>query len=420
MRQSIWILAICATLAGIRTSDAIILARTGDPAANTTAPTNDAAGSGWNYEGQWEGFLGTPIAPNFFLAASHIGGNVGDSFRYADTTYGTVASFKDPLSDLIIWQIYGTFPNYAPMYTKSDEVGQRVVAIGKGTQRGTELDVSGVLRGWYWGPGDGVQRWGENLVSQIVSMGNGFDTLYAIFDQNGLTNECHFSSGDSSGAVFIDDGGVWKLTGINYAVDGNFYTDAMGHGEFIAALFDAGGFYYRDDTVNPPQYIQITEPTPTGFYDTRVSSKVAWIESVMAPNGIANAKLLNGPVPLGSGLPTMSFGGGTMSLTYREFTDNAALAYQVQQSTNLVSWQAATTQDSVIATNGNVDTIQSTVTLGPNQQSLFLRVQVTQSTTGQAAIISMPVAEPVKAKPPINRSGVVQMPVVTPAALKTK
>ena len=137
MRRSVWILALCATLAGSRASDAIILARTGDPTANTTAPTDDPAGSGWNYEGQWDGFLGTPIAPNFFLAASHIGGKAGDSFTYANTTYGTVASFKDPLSDLIIWQIYGIFPNYAPMYAKSDEVGQRIVAIGKGTQRGT-------------------------------------------------------------------------------------------------------------------------------------------------------------------------------------------------------------------------------------------------------------------------------------------
>ena len=249
-------------------------------------------------------------------------------------------------------------------------------------------------------------------------MGTGFDTIYATFDQNGLTNECDFSSGDSSGAIFIDDGGVWKLAGINYAVDGDFYTDAMGDGEFIAALFDAGGFYYSDGG-NPPTYTQIPEPTPTGFYDTRVSSKVAWIESVMAPNGIAKAKALNGAAPLGDGLPTTSLGSGTMSLIYQEITDNAALTYQVQQSTDLVSWQAASTQDSVIATNGNVQTIQSTVTLGPDQ-SLFLRVQVTQSTTTQSTSISVPVVRPMKAKARTDQSAVVQIPVVTPAALKKK
>jgi hypothetical protein len=192
----------------------------------------------------------------------------------------------------------------------------------------------------------------------------------------------------------------------------------MGHGEFIAALFDAGGFYYQDDTVNPPQYIQIAEPTPTGFYDTRVSSKAAWIESVMAPNGIANARALNGPAPLGHGVP-MSVGAGTMSLTYRKFTDNAALAYQVQQSTDLVSWQAATTQDSVLGTDGNVQTIQSTVTLGPDQPSVVLRVQVAQSTTGQSSIVPMQVVKPMKAKR-TNQSAVVQIPVVTPPALKKK
>ena len=407
MKRLVWSFALFAALAASSTSDAIILARTGDPNENTTAPTNDPAGSGWNYEGQWDGFLGTPIAPNFFLAASHIGGSVGDSFTYASTTYTTVASFKDPFSDLIIWQINGTFPNYAPMYTKGDEIGQRIVAIGKGTQRGNELDVNGVLRGWYWGTPDGRQRWGENIVSDVVSLGTGFDTLYAIFDQNGLANECHFSSGDSSGAVFISDGGVWKLAGINYAVDGYFFTDAMGDGRFIAALFDVGGFYYSDES-NPPNYTQIPEPTPTGFYDTRVSSKLAWIEGVIDPNGIANndgipnlleyAKVLNGPRPQGYGVPTMSKGSTAVSLTYRMITGNSALTYQVQQCSDMVSWGPATTQDNVVSTNGNVQTVKSTVTLGQNQQQLFLRLQVTQSMGGQAASVSIPVVRPAHAK----------------------
>ncbi len=390
LRRFAFALIVVATLAGSRSAEAIILARTGDPTANTTAPTDDPAGSGWNYEGQWGSFLGTPIAPHFFLSAAHIG-QAGSNFVFQNVTYTLVAAgdSQDPFSDLHLWQVNETFPTYAPMYAKNDETGQRIVAIGRGTQRGTEFDVDGVFRGWNWGAGDSVQRWGENIVSQIVtfSIGPG-DGLYAIFDQDGLTNECDFSSGDSGGAIFINDGGVWKVAGINYAVDGNFYTDDMGGGEFIAALFDAGGFYYQDDSVNPPQYILIPEPTPTGFYCTRVSSKLPWIESVIDPNGITNsdgipnlleyAKTLNGAVPQGYGAPTVTTGAGTASITYREITGNAALVYQVQQSADLVAWGPATTQDSVIANNGNVQTVQSTVTLAPNQSQLFLRLQVSE------------------------------------------
>ena len=54
-------------------SRAVILFRTADPAANTTAPTGGLSGSGWQFEGLWGSFLGTPIAPHFFLSAKHVG-----------------------------------------------------------------------------------------------------------------------------------------------------------------------------------------------------------------------------------------------------------------------------------------------------------------------------------------------------------
>ena len=34
-----------------------------DAGRNTAAPTGSLANSGWQYQGQWAGFLGTPIAP---------------------------------------------------------------------------------------------------------------------------------------------------------------------------------------------------------------------------------------------------------------------------------------------------------------------------------------------------------------------
>jgi hypothetical protein len=364
---------------------AVILLRTGDPEANTTAPTTDPAASGWNFEGQFGSFLGTPIAPHFFLSAAHIG-QAGTNFVFAGVTYTLVANFNDPYSDLNMWQVSETFPTFAPLYTKNDEKGLRIVAIGRGTQRGGEILVNGELRGWGWGAGDGRQRWGENLVADIVNFSSGpDDALYATFDRNGLPDECHFSSGDSGGAVFILDAGTWKLAGINYAVDGVFPT-STGGGEIDAALFDALGYYYSDGA-NPPNYILITEPTPTGFYATRISSKLAWIYSVINPAGDANgdglsnlldyARALNAPLPQGYGVPVFAREGSSLSLTYRKIMNASGLHYQVEQSPDLVAWSAASSQETVVATRGNIQSIKASVSIG-NAPALFLRLKISQ------------------------------------------
>ena len=102
---------------------------------------------------------------------------------------------------------------FAPLYTKSDEAGRLTLVIGRGTQRGSDVFVNGAFRGWNWGTGDGVQRWGENLVSALVTLSPDNDYLYGTFDATGLAEEATLSSGDSGGAAFIKDGAVWKLAG---------------------------------------------------------------------------------------------------------------------------------------------------------------------------------------------------------------
>ena len=368
----------------------VILFRTADPSANTTVPTNDPAGSGWNYEGQFGGFLGTPIAPHFFLTAKHIG-QAGSVFTFSATNYTLVTHFNDPFSDFTIWQVVQTFPTFAPLYTGNDEVGLRLVVVGRGTQRGGEIrDTASILRGWSWGTGDGVQRWGENLVADIINFSSGpDDAIYATFDQNGLLNESHLSSGDSGGAVFIQDANIWKLAGINYAVDGNFYTDGSGGGEFIGALFDARGYYYSDGG-NPPNYTQITgpDPVPSGLYATRVSSKLAWIYSVIDPAGDANgnglsnlldyALILNSVPQPGYGMTQVLVENGFLELIYRKILNASSLQYQVMKSTDLVSWTPANSQDEIVRTDENIQTIKAKVLIGSNN-SMFLQLRITES-----------------------------------------
>src|SRR5213592_3616881 len=198
-----------ALLLNIISARAIIFYSTGDTNYNTTAPSGTLTDSGWQYEGTWGGYLGTAIAQKYFITAHHVGGSVGQTFDFRGLRYTTVGVTNDPASDLSLWRICGTFPEYAQIYTNTNEVGQSFVVIGRGTQRGapvTTTDALGTVKtnGWQWQLElyDGVVRWGENVVTGIVDgdslFGSGLgELLQATFDANGGSNECHLSFGDS-------------------------------------------------------------------------------------------------------------------------------------------------------------------------------------------------------------------------------
>ena len=391
-RHSCFAIALLGILL-VESAHAVILFRTADPSANTTAPTNDPAGNGWNYEGHFGSFLGTPIAPHFFLTAKHIF-QAASVFTFGEMDYTIVAHFYDPFSDFAIWKVVETFPTFAPLYSNSNETGLRLIVVGRGTQRGSGVFLGQELRGWYWGSDDGVQRWGENTVADIVNFSSGpDDAIYATFDQKDglpdLPDESHISRGDSGGGVFIQDGAVWKLAGLNSYVDGHFYSDTSGNGEFDAALFDARGFYYSDGG-NPPTYTQITgtDAVPSGFYATRVSSKLAWIYSVIDPTGDADsnghsnlldyALLLNSVSQPGYGMTGVMVENGFLELIYRKILNASSLQYQVEVSTDLVSWDPATSQDETVRTDENVQTIKAKVAIGSNTL-MVLRLRITES-----------------------------------------
>ena len=369
------------------TSRAVILYRSADPTANTTAPTGTLANSGWQYEGVWGAFLGTPIAPHFFLSAKHVGQAGGSTFVFGGNNYSIVRQFADPSSDLDLWQVIETFSSFAPLYTKSDEVGKLTLVIGRGTQRGTDRLVNGMLAGWNWGAGDGVERWGENVVSEIYTLSPDNDFIYSTFDAPGLTEEAHLSSGDSGGAAFIQDGNVWKLAGIHYAVDGPFYTDSAGDGAFNGALFDTRGLYYSEDGNPPYMLITGTTPMPSGFYPTRISSKLGWIYSVTdslgdldsdsVPNLLEYA-LHADPLKADTTiLPAVAVEGAYLTLTYTKVTTATDIQYSVEQSGDLTNWTTSSPINEIIATQDNLQTIKAKVALN-GATKLFLRLRVTR------------------------------------------
>ena len=268
-------------VAGATSVRAVIFKSTGDPTYNTNAPTGSLTNSGWQYEGSWGSYLGTPIAPRYLIVAKHVGGSTGDVFELNGLLYHPVESSDCPNADLRIWRMAETFPSYAPLYTNSNEIGQHCVVFGRGTQRGSPVVVDGITNGWRWGTGDVIERWGENDIATNVNGGASLgQLLYPTFDRTGGSNECHLSVGDSSGGLFMQEDGVWKLGGIHYAVDGRFSTDGTTNTQFDAALLDVGGLYVGGGT-NWDFITNEVYDIPSGFYSTRISANLAWINSVI-------------------------------------------------------------------------------------------------------------------------------------------
>lgn len=298
---------------------AVVFFATSDVEHNTSAPQYALTNSGWQWQGNWGGFLGTAIGPHHFVSAQHIGGTVGDPFVLNGAVYTTVAATNDPSSDLRLWEVSGTFPSYAPLFRGTDEVGRSLVVFGRGGTRGSDVIVTNgpttALQGWLWAGGDGRLRWGENVIAGIYPGGAGLGNLLrAAFDASGLPNEAHLAAGDSAGAVFIQDQGEWKLAGINYAVDGRFNYTTNGNG-FDAALVDAGGLYNGNSgnwhyITNQPYNI------PSSFYATRISDRAAWIDSVTSAASPATDVPL-WTLPRTVALSLLLFGIATLALRQR-------------------------------------------------------------------------------------------------------
>lgn len=349
----------------LASAQAIILFRTGDPSENTTAPTGPGyADSGWQYEGLWGVVLGTPIAPHYFISAAHVQNAGNGFFIFQNVTYHVIDERYDPQSDLVIWKVEQTFPTFAPLYSRTDEVGLRTILFGRGTQRGSAIMLGNELKGWYWGDYDFQMRWGENIISAVVPLAPEDDLLAANFDENGLPNECHLSTFDSGGAAFIEDGTVWKLAGINYAVDGPYALDAQGDGAANASFFDATGFYFYNGNYFQP--VPNPAPQPSALYPTRISTKLPWICATVAE---ASAGLE----------------GGFSTLTYTRLKFPASdVVYSVQQSSDLVSWQTAATTEEVAPINDFAETVKSKVAR-PASGGLFLRLQISRPPPNRAA-----------------------------------
>ena len=251
---------------------------TADITHNTTTPGDN---SGWQYEGKFMSFLGVPIGPYFFITAKHLGGSVGTTFDLHGDVYTTIAKHESPTTDLVIWEVNHSkpFPTYAPLSSGVNDIGATMMVFGRGTRKGTDVMLGPELRGWTWGPSDDVKRWGRNVVVNTLAGGPALgELIYCDFNNPGIEEECHLSVGDSGGGMFVMENGLWRLAGINYAVDGDFRIPPAG-APMTAPIFDLRGFEYQ---ISPGVWTLIAgaNPIPSSFYASRISASLPWIEGI--------------------------------------------------------------------------------------------------------------------------------------------
>lgn len=229
-------------------------------------------------------FSGTAIGPHHFITAKHCGGQVGDIFQYAGGQYEAINFDVVPGADLTVWTVAETLPYWATLQNQT-EVGLPAILFGRGTKRGREITVNGVVRGWEWGPGDGARSWGLAQVAAIVPTdvgasvaGGQVTSMLALpFEASYGPNAGTVSSGDSGGGVFVKDfDGTWKLAGIIHGVTNT--SGAVGYGTYQAAIFE-------DDTVAPSGgFSASANSVPTGgsvALATRVATYRSFIHTVL-------------------------------------------------------------------------------------------------------------------------------------------
>ncbi|HLL89658.1 MAG TPA: trypsin-like peptidase domain-containing protein [Tepidisphaeraceae bacterium] len=247
---------------------------------STTPPP---AGSGQEYVGLYgtsgeTRYLGVPIAPQHFITAKHVYSE-GTGLVLGNTTYTFHSAHLDPNSDLAIVKVNETFPQFAPLYTGTSEVGKAITIFGRGKTAGSLLQTgsgaSSVNNGWLvdgTAVDDRQVSWAADTVDAVAN-GRIRWNFPPTPGSSTLTDK------DSGGPVFINDGGVTKLAGVNYGISSPFSLSSSGSSPFTATVFNAENLYANAGTAQAPNWVAVSG---VGFSAaTRISDHQAFIAGVV-------------------------------------------------------------------------------------------------------------------------------------------
>lgn len=244
---------------------AAVVLSTGDGAGNTVAPEADFGFANVGVRGAGSAIY---LGNRWVMTASHLGAG---PVTFGDTAYSNVIDqtfrVSDPDTDILLLRLHED-PGLPAVHLGCSPVraNSEVILAGAGRDREVEptfWSVETVIgdnndiwaettqansdRMGYKTTGNRTPRWGWNLVSRtnlVTSSGSGdvqsFQTLFQPF----LPVEDHAQGvrGDSGGAVFQENEGVWELVGMMHAINlhdsqpDRTNTAIVGNSTFIADL----------------------------------------------------------------------------------------------------------------------------------------------------------------------------------------
>ena len=281
------LLASAAFLAAARPAQGII--EFPDPGRDVLNFPAQSPADGYQYEGEFGKFMGTAIAPEYFITAKHLGvTQVGSTFTLSDGTKYVTDSVQTD-GDVAIWHVTTKFTRYAPIDTQpGSDVGQDFVAYGRGYTRGAAITVATGpdmgLKGWQWGSYDGSVSRGTGTIDGTTSVSGYGQEITWTFNPN----SSQLSNADSGGGLFIKRNGQYVLAGINDLVDAGPYSSTGPEGPFVAgSIFNQSGLYLHNPQ-GPPELLSDTGGTQS--YDLQVAANLGFILQVTGvpePSGLA-------------------------------------------------------------------------------------------------------------------------------------
>jgi len=241
-----------------------------------TAPSGDW-NVDWSYVYYWNYSSAVAVDPYWMLTAAHVvrESKKGDTITIGVETYTLQEIVDAPIDsgqaypvDLALLRFDKSLPGYYDLYdgefpTPPPQTVDKkeVVLIGYG--------LTGTDHGTYYtmDSGRGTERWGTNKVDQV---GREIVATYSSiciqmnYNSADMTFEVGYGEGDSGGGTFVEDGGTWKLAGINA----------------YAGTDGTAGHYNKSFAVSVPEYrdwVLDTVPEPATLALVAVGAGALWM-----------------------------------------------------------------------------------------------------------------------------------------------
>jgi hypothetical protein len=256
-----------------------VLIDSGDGTGNTSAPPDDF---GWDYVGRRGGLTAVYLGDGWVLTANHVASGPvvieGVSYEMIASTSVRLDNGDGTYADLKVVGLAGV-PPLPPLPIRSAPLssGTPVVMVGNGRDRGASTvpcdpngpPPPGPLGGYEWLTTKTL-RWGTNEIDGLLAFDDPSNSLntevfFTSFDQGATPDEAQATTGDSGGAIFIDNGSEWELAGIMIAVD--YYpacqTLPLATSLYTNRTFAADLSFYRNQIED---IVALPEPdAPTGL-----------------------------------------------------------------------------------------------------------------------------------------------------------